>query len=365
MTIKIIGCILVIFLAVFPLPVDASYAGHTEEDIVVVFDEEGNYVFSTAMGVSPGDGYIDEDNRQYRIKEVEDGQAIAEYIGVIDLLESLGEERNNFLSILRGQVLFDQRGSIGIYHTHTGESYDTQEPIIEGYGDIYDVGLALAEELEEQGVEVHFSWVNHLPHDGGAYERSRRTALKLLEEGADAIFDVHRDAVPRREDYITDLDGETVSKVRMVVGRQNPNMEANEEFARRLKAAGDELYPGLIKGILFASGNYNQDLSPYAILLEKGSHVTTREEAIASTEPFAQIATQVLFGEEAEETTRSVAFAFLRNLILAVFVIAAVVLGYLFVTEGSWVGVKARLAQFFTVEFREFFQKNRPGSKRK
>ena len=34
-----------------------------------------------------------------------------------------------------------------------------------------------------------------------------------------------------------------MSKVRLLVGRSNPNAAANREFAKELKAAADEMYP--------------------------------------------------------------------------------------------------------------------------
>ena len=51
-----------------------------------------------------------------------------------------------------------------------------------------------------------------------------------------AILDVHRDAVPA-DQYKADIDGEEVSKVRVVIGGRNQNSAANKEFAYKLKAA--------------------------------------------------------------------------------------------------------------------------------
>ncbi|MGI6663499.1 MAG: stage II sporulation protein P [Bacillota bacterium] len=51
-----------------------------------------------------------------------------------------------------------------------------------------------------------------------------------------ALFDVHRDAGPA-EPYLKDLDGREVAKAMIVVGRTNPKMNANLDFARRLKDA--------------------------------------------------------------------------------------------------------------------------------
>ena len=52
-----------------------------------------------------------------------------------------------------------------------------------------------------------------------------------------------------------------MTKVQIVLGRTNPNLKANEAFAKQVKAVVDKKYPGLIKGIFYGDGKYNQDLS--------------------------------------------------------------------------------------------------------
>lgn len=79
-----------------------------------------------------------------------------------------------------------------------------------------------------------------------------------------------------------------------MVGRQNPNQKVNDQFARRLKALADEEYPGLIKGIFYGKGVYNQHVAPHSLLLEFGTHVTTKEQAIASAQLFAEPVSKLL-----------------------------------------------------------------------
>jgi len=57
----------------------------------------------------------------------------------------------------------------------------------------------------------------------------------------------------------------------IVIGRSNPNMNANLEFARQIKATADKIYPGLMRGIYMGRGDYNQDLYPRALLFEIGT----------------------------------------------------------------------------------------------
>ena len=64
----------------------------------------------------------------------------------------------------------------------------------------------MAEQLEEKGVNVIHDTTLHTPHDAGAYDRSRRTAVQILKQRPAALFDVHRDAGPS-EPYLTRENG--------------------------------------------------------------------------------------------------------------------------------------------------------------
>ena len=90
---------------------------------------------------------------------------------------------------------------IGIYSTHSDESYvptDGAESKEKDAG-IYDVDEALEKALAERGVEVELDTTTHLPHDAGAYRRSRSTAARLLKSQPAALLDMHRDGVPDPE----------------------------------------------------------------------------------------------------------------------------------------------------------------------
>ena len=135
--------------------------------------------------------------------------------------------------------------------------------------------MALKEALEAEGYRVVLSERQHLPHDAGAYQRSRRTAAELSRENPVTLIDVHRDAVPDPDHYRVNVGGEQMTGVRIVVGKQNQNRDANLEYAKRIKAIADEKFPGLIIGIFHAKGNYNQDLGPR---MSPSSARTTRLE---------------------------------------------------------------------------------------
>ncbi|MGN0990137.1 MAG: stage II sporulation protein P, partial [Candidatus Ventricola sp.] len=85
---------------------------------------------------------------------------------------------------------------------------------------------------------------------------------------------------------------------RLLVGRSNQNSEVNRAFAKELKAVADKKYPGLVKDIFIGKGNYNQDLSPNAILLEFGTHTISKERVLNSTDVMADVFSTTLYGTQ-------------------------------------------------------------------
>jgi len=113
------------------------------------------------------------------------------------------------------------------------------------------------------------------------------------------LVNVHWDAVPANV-YATKVDNEQVTRVKLVVGKQNPHMNSNLEFAKKIKAYMDEKCPGLSAGIFMGKGNYNQDLSPRSILVEVGAHTNSKEDARKGAEMLAQVLPDV-FGVESKQ----------------------------------------------------------------
>lgn len=248
----------------------------------------GEIVTYTARILDIGDSYIAANNNRYEVVGM-DGDTIKvevkEVISLPDVAQILPA------ALTEGESNSNNWNIIGIYHTHNAESYVPTSGIDssdDGNGDILQVGKALANFLEAEGYEVFWSDTSHLPHDGEAYIRSRRTAMDLLEKQPVTLLDVHRDATPP-EVYETEIEGQPSTKIRLVVGRQNVNRDTTLEYAKRIKAIADEQFPDLIEGIFDARGNYNQDLGPRVILLEFGAHTNPLEQAQQAAEFFAKV----------------------------------------------------------------------------
>lgn len=289
-----------IIMAMFVCPncISEKSLAYSDEclDCYTVFDMENDsqVLFMRGGKIDVGDEYISADNKLYKIEVVDE----EERTGKAKFIENVkmpvyNITKNNDITIVNAA----SNKKVGIYHTHNDECYNDADGTdsVYGKGGIHDVGAKLKSNLESLGVEVVYDDSLHLPHDSGAYTRSQATASKILRNGVDAIFDVHRDATPRSE-YITKVDGESMSKVRMVVGKGNANSGVNKEFALNIKAYADEVYPGLIKDIYIGKGNYNQQLSERAMLFEMGTNTIEKSLVLKSTMPLAKTLDVVLFG---------------------------------------------------------------------
>ena len=292
---------LVVFAVIIGLSVSVvggkNVASADTNDYYTIFDtnEDGKVLFMKGDNVNVDDEYISSDNRLYVIKSVDDTNktGVAEYMEDVKMpvLNIKRNREHNFANASSGDK------KIGLYHTHNDECYNNEDGTdsIYGKGGVHDVGKALKKNFEKLGITVFYSENLHLPHDSGAYTRSQSTASELLRNGLDAIFDIHRDATPRSE-YITTVNGETMSKIRIVIGSANVKSAINKEFALNIKAYADEVYPGLIKDIYIGRGNYNQQLSERALLFEMGTNLIEKDLVKKSTYPLAKTVDVVLYG---------------------------------------------------------------------
>lgn len=315
--------------------------------------QDRSVILRTARILHPGDEYIDRDNRHFRVVMIEEKTAWAEQVKSKNRrlksskgLPPSGEE----MAAGSNQV---QKMPVGIYHTHGAESYvptDGAASIDQG-GGILRVGDVFTRALEKKGFAVNHVGETHTPHDAGAYHRSRRTAEELVKEGDQLIFDVHRDAVPP-EEYEQTVEGEDIIQILLVVGQQNQNADNNRAFAATLKQIADEQHPGLIKGILGAQGNYNQDLTPRAILLEVGAHENNREDAERAVALFADVVDNYVTGPAVapEQTAQSNRLS-LNSALKLILLLAAAIFVYLLIAAGSWEELKRKVSSFFEREF--------------
>lgn len=272
-------------------PVSCVHA-ETEHEVWTLTTQDGQQLTQIAAPVTVGDEYIAQDNRTYRVSAVDEASHRA-------TVQETGQEAavaQAFFPFVRA-LAAEKR--IGLYCTHSDESYENGDgaySLEESWAGIHDVAATLKSWLEDKDVTVEFNTDSFLPHDAGAYRRSRAAAMELAKSGPAAIFDIHRDGIPDASEYETEVDGEKVTKVRLLVGRSNPNSAENKQFAVQLKSVADEAYPGLIKDIFIGKGNYNQELMPDSVLLEFGTHTSDKDQVLASTQYMADVINMTVFG---------------------------------------------------------------------
>ena len=307
----------------------------------------GEYLTMRAGKMHEGDEYISSDDRHFRITRV-DETSCAAYAEPVESLPVFWESLTPSALADENSSENDGKKLICMYSTHSDESYvptDGESSKWEDAG-IYDVGHALKDALEEKGITVVYSEESFLPHDAGAYSRSAPTARELLQKGPDALFDVHRDAIPA-EEYETTLEGEEISKIRLFVGRSNANSQSNMAFARSIKKAADEKYPGLIKDIYMGKGNYNQELYPRALLLEMGTHEIDKQLVKDSTTYLADVVNAVLYGEtasaEGAKASENTGAATGIIWVIVIAVLAAIV--YALASTGRLKGLTGRISR--------------------
>jgi stage II sporulation protein P len=216
-------------------------------------------------------------------------QAISVVATPVTSLEKLPEKSHSELT--EGTL-------VGIYHTHTGETYTLTDGVdrLEGkQGGVVQVGVTMKEVLEKQGIKVVHSDKIHDVQYAISYRESEKTLRELLAEHQKVavVLDVHRDAGRPRKDSLVKINGQEVAPVLLIVGSSErlpfPSWRENLKFANALADRLNEKYPGFCLGVRVQDGRYNQYLHPRAVLVEMGSASNSTEEAVASARLFAGV----------------------------------------------------------------------------
>ncbi len=264
----------------------------------IIYDENGEIICEKSS-IEVGDGFITSDFYEYEIIEIDNHKGYAKLIRKLDppKIKYDNNVRKNKMSA-RGQLA----KKICLYMTHNDESYTPTDGYdsIYGAGGIHDVATTFKDELTKKGINVVLDETLHIPHNSTAYTRSAVTANRLLsEERPDAMFDVHRDGVSKSYYYVTN-NGEGYSKVRIVIGKSNPNFDENYAFAQKIFALGNSKYPFLFSDIYLGKGHYNQALQPTDLLFEMGTYLIEKEYVLKSVPLLADVVDTALYASETD-----------------------------------------------------------------
>ncbi len=197
--------------------------------------------------------------------------------------------------------LKSQQPTVLILHSHATESYLSDGSYIESTAyrtldcghNMVSIGDHLTGLLEAGGIRViHDTSLHDYPSYNASYSNSRKSAKEYLKQypGLLMVIDLHRDAVDGsvQPDTSATVHGRESAQLMMVVGTRQQGWERNMALAVKLTAVLEKLHPGVTRPISFRTQQFNQDLSPGALIVEVGAAGNTRQEALRAVEALAE-----------------------------------------------------------------------------
>lgn len=203
-----------------------------------------------------------------------------------------------------------------IYHTHTTEAYSLLDV---GYytgsldtrsknnaKNMVRIGDEICKYLNAYGINTIHDTEIHDENYTGAYKNSRKTVLKYLEKypTVDITIDVHRDDITYENKTKVKptalIDGKKAARMMIIAGAEYgsvasyPDWEYNLRFVLAVQNKVNEIYPQLMRPILFAERKYNMDVTHNSFLLEVGTDANTLDEAAYSGRLFAAALAKLL-----------------------------------------------------------------------
>ena len=189
-----------------------------------------------------------------------------------------------------------------ILHTHGSEAYtqsgtDTYEEsdpyrTTDCTQNVVRVGEEMAMELRSHGFRViHDTNLYDYPSYNGAYDRSGAAIEQWLKQypSIQIILDVHRDALVGEGEQpyalVSTEAGRKVAQVMLVVGSDaggssHPNWPQNLAFASYLQRGLEKSCTCLARPMVLRGSRFNQQMTPFSLLVEVGGHGNTLQQAI-------------------------------------------------------------------------------------
>lgn len=195
---------------------------------------------------------------------------------------------------------------IYIFNTHQTEEYAINDP---NY--VIKPTITTANYIMEEVLEKNYNTLVEersikeiLNKNNWKYSYSYKASRIYLEDvktkypSLKYYIDVHRDSISKDKTTIT-INNKSYAKLLFIVGLDNLNYQQNLIFTEKLHNKINELYPNLSKGIYKKSGVgvngiYNQDFSPYLILVEVGGYENTMTEVMNTSIAFSECFLEVI-----------------------------------------------------------------------
>ena len=204
-----------------------------------------------------------------------------------------------------------------IMHTHTTECYMAYDAGFYNETDlsrtqdetknVVAVGEVIAAQLRAAGIGViHDTTVHDYPKYNGAYDRSKETVQKNLQQypTIQVVLDIHRDAIMRDSSTkvkpTVEIDGKKAAQMMIIAGMLNtsstphPDWRENLSLGMRLQQTLHTTYEGLMRPLSMVDSRYNQQLTHGSLLVEMGSEANTLQEALYSGQMLGRALAEVL-----------------------------------------------------------------------
>ena len=202
-----------------------------------------------------------------------------------------------------------------IYHSHTTEAYalldsgyyiDSDSRSEDISKNIVRVGDELVSYLEKAGFNVIHDKEIHDRDYNSSYDSSKKTVEKYLEEypSIEVTIDVHRDDITysnkTKVKPTAKINGKKAAKMMIIAGcewgrvKNFPDWEYNLRFDLAVQNKVGEMYPGLMRPILFSERKYNMNETHNSFLLEIGTDANTLDEACYSARLFGKALAELM-----------------------------------------------------------------------
>ncbi len=204
-----------------------------------------------------------------------------------------------------------------VLHTHTSEGYllESSSYLQGDVGaltytqdeerNVLAIGKAFIASLNKNGITaIHCTVMHDASGLAGSYERAAESIQFFLTHYPSIryVVDLHRDAILTAEgEYVravTEIGGKSVAQILPVVGSNaggwtHDAWEGNLALALLLRRELNKNDAALCRPVMLRNHTYNQELAPFAILLEIGTGANSIGEAIAAAtlagEAFAKV----------------------------------------------------------------------------
>lgn len=197
---------------------------------------------------------------------------------------------------------------IYIYNTHQTEEYTPSDFVEYSVKPTVTMANYIMEEQFNNNnyqtfVETN-SIKNILNQNKWSYSSSYKASRILLEQRKQEydsltyFIDVHRDSIKKDKTTVI-INDISYAKLLFIVGLDNANYQPNLTFTEQINNCLNNNYPNISKGIYKKSGAgvngiYNQDFSPYTILIEVGGYENTTNEVLNSSIAFSKCFMEVI-----------------------------------------------------------------------